>query len=92
MYKFKLYIIGHTTRSKTLVNGLETLLEKNCGGEYRLEVLDVFEHTLATFQDAIMATPTLIKTLPLQKQRIVGNLRDWERVLAALQIGSGPPP
>ncbi len=91
MYKLKLYITGHTPGSKILVSELKALLERNCGGEYRLEVLDVFEHTLAAYKDAVMATPTLIKTLPPPVQRIVGNLKDRERVLAALQIRTFSP-
>ncbi len=86
MYKLKLYITGHTPRSRRLVAELEALFEKNCGGKYSLEVVDIFDQPEAAYEDRVIATPTLIKTLPPPARKIVGCLIDAERMLEALEI------
>jgi circadian clock protein KaiB len=86
MYKLKLYITGRTPRSKCLIKEIEKMFERDCGGQYTLNVFDVFEHPESAYEDAIIATPTLIKTLPSPIRRIVGDLTNEERVLAGLEI------
>lgn len=86
MYKLKLYITGRTPRSEKIIKNLKEMFDRNCGNQYTLEVLDVFEHPQAAYEDTILATPTLMKTLPEPVRKIVGDLSDHERVLAGLQI------
>ena len=62
------------------------MFERNCQGRYTLDVLDVFEHPQEAYEDAIIATPTLMKTLPKPVRKIIGDLTDHERVMAALDI------
>jgi circadian clock protein KaiB len=86
MYKLKLYITGRTPNSRQLIKKLEKMFDRNCGGRYSLVVLDVFEHPEKVYEDAIIATPTLVKTLPEPVRRIVGDLTNEERVLAGLEV------
>ena len=48
--------------------------------------MDIFDDPGAAYEDKVIATPTLIKTLPPPVRRIIGNLMDNERVMAALDI------
>lgn len=86
MYKLKLYITGRTPRAEAMINELIETLDHNFESKYTLDVLDVFEHPEAAYEDAIVATPTLMKTLPEPVRKIVGDLSDRERVLAAFQV------
>ncbi len=88
MYKLKLYITGHTPNSRKLVRELNDRLNVDCGGKYELVVINIFDDPGAAYEDMVIVTPTLIKTLPPPVRRIVGHLRDSERVLAALEIES----
>ena len=86
MYKLKLYVTGQTPRSKQLIQNLEDMFKRNCGGKYCLEVFNIFEHLEAAQKDGVFVTPTLIKTLPEPVRRIIGDLLDKERVLAGLDV------
>ena len=88
MTKLKLYITGHTPRSQKLLAELKALFDENCGGNYTLEVIDVFDNPETAYQDGIFATPTVMKMLPPPARKIVGRLLDRERMLEALEIES----
>jgi circadian clock protein KaiB len=59
--------------------------------EYRLEIMDVFEHPEDTYEDAVYATPTLVKQFPPPVARIIGDLSDRERVLMGLRLTDQDP-
>ncbi len=86
MYKLKLYVTGKTPGSDRLIQVMKEMFDSNCGGQYSLEVLDVFEHPETAYNDMVLATPTLIKILPAPVRRIVGDLSNRERVLAGLKV------
>jgi circadian clock protein KaiB len=86
MINLKLYTTGRTPRSRKMINELEEMFERNCGGQYALEVIDVFEDPESAHDDAVFATPTLVRSLPEPVRRIVGDLSSEERVLAGLEI------
>ena len=58
-------------------------------------VIDVLEHPELAENEKILATPTLIKALPLPIRQIVGDLSDNEKVLLGLDLdrtrGSNEP-
>jgi circadian clock protein KaiB len=60
-------------------------------GRYDLAVVDVHERPAPILSSQVMATPTLIRTLPLPELRLVGDLSDAGKVLQALRLPvSGP--
>ena len=81
-----LYITGQTIRSERAIGSLrhlcDTLLEDRC----KLTIVDVLEDPDLAEQARILATPTLVKALPLPVQRIIGDLSDTERVLSSLGL------
>jgi circadian clock protein KaiB len=82
----RLYISGMTARSTEAINNLTAICEQHLKGRYELEVIDVYQHPKLTETDQIIATPTLIKRLPLPLRRLVGTLSDEERVLIGLNL------
>lgn len=85
-YILKLYIAGSTPRSIRAIANLERLCELELGGNYEMVVIDVLERPQLAEDEKIVATPTLIKELPLPLRRIIGDLSDKERVLLGLDI------
>jgi len=86
MYKLKLFVTGKTPSSERVIRNIRELFDNNFGERYTLEVIDVFENPEEAYEAMILATPTLIKTLPEPVRRMVGDLSNRERVLAGLQI------
>jgi len=86
MYEFKLYVVGQTPKSLTVVWELTRLLKDAFGDQYNLEVIDIIENPEQTEKDRILATPTLEKVSPEPVRRIVGDLSDKEMVLPALGL------
>ncbi len=84
MIKLRLYVTGSTPTAQRSIDNLHELLHENYEGEYELEVLDVFEHPEAAFENAVFVTPTLTRILPPPVIRIIGDLSNRERVLAGL--------
>ena len=86
MKKIRLYVIGKTPRSVKAIEDLKTILEDEFKDQYSLEVLDIFENPGLAEEDKILATPTVIKLLPLPIRKIVGDLSDREKVLLGLDL------
>lgn len=85
-YQLKLYITGKTTRSEQAVSNLKNLCKSKFNDEYELLIIDVLDSPELAEQDQVLATPTLIKILPLPVRRIIGDLTDTQKVLLGLDI------
>lgn len=82
----RLYITGTTPNSERAVKNLTRICEDEFGDDFELEVVDVLERPQLAEDDKIMATPYLLKRLPLPVQRIIGDLSDREKVLLGLEL------
>lgn len=89
LYVLKLYVTGLTPRSRTAIDNLRSICEQELGGRYRMEVIDVLERPQLAEDERILATPLLIKKLPLPLRRIIGDLSDREQVLLGLDVRPG---
>jgi circadian clock protein KaiB len=85
-YLLKLYITGHTPRSQHAIRTLRQICEVELQGQYEMVVLDVLEWPQLAEDETILATPTLVRELPLPIRRIIGDLADVERVLLGLDL------
>lgn len=85
-YSFRLYITGYSARAHLAISNLRRIVEEHLPGQYELEVIDVLEQPELAEKERIIATPTLIKSLPLPSQRIIGDLSDIKRVVDALGL------
>lgn len=85
-FLLKLYVTGQTSRTRQAIANLERICENELGGKYQVEIVDVLDNPQLAEDDKILATPTLIKTLPPPLRRIVGDLSDAEKVLLGLDL------
>lgn len=81
----KLFVTGKTVRSLNAIENLKRICSESYG-EFEIEIIDVLEHPQMAEDAKIIATPTLIKELPLPIRRIIGDLSDKESVIVNLNI------
>jgi circadian clock protein KaiB len=84
----RLYVAGKTARSERAIDDLQRLCEEELAGQYRVEVIDVLKDPSAAERAKILATPTVIKELPLPVRRVIGDLSQTEKVLVGLDLVS----
>ncbi len=85
-YVLRLYVAGKTARSEQAIADLKRMCEQELGGVYRVEVTDVLEDPAAAEREKVLATPTVIKELPLPVRRVIGDLSQSEQVLVGLDL------
>ena len=71
---------------------LRRLCDELLSGQCRVEIIDVLEQPQLAEQQKILATPTLIRELPLPMRRVIGDLSDEEKVLMALDMSRAQRP
>lgn len=85
-YILKLYITGQTSKSERAINNIKKICEGELEGQFKIEVIDILEDPKLAEDEKILATPTLVKTLPSPIRRIIGDLSDMEKVLIGLNL------
>jgi circadian clock protein KaiB len=85
-FVLKLYVTGATRRSQKAITALTSLREEYSNGCIELEVLDVYQLPLLTGQAGIMATPTLVKELPLPVRHAIGDFSERKTLLMLLGL------
>jgi circadian clock protein KaiB len=85
-YILRLYITGATARSALAITNLKKICEEYLAGQYELEIIDLFKHPSLSKDEQIIATPTLIKKLPLPFRHIIGDMSNKEKVLLGLDL------
>ena len=81
-----LYVMGQTQRSQTAIANLQRICEVELQNRYEMVVIDVLDQPQLAEDQKILATPTLIKELPLPMRRIIGDLSDTDKVLIGLDL------
>lgn len=81
--RLTLYITGQTARSNKAIAQIKRLM---ADAPHELVIVDVLEQPQAAEEAKIIATPTLIKSIPPPFRRLVGDLRDKEKVLSGLDV------
>jgi circadian clock protein KaiB len=81
-----LFVTSASSRTGTAIANLRRICEQELEGQYELEIIDVLEFPDLAEDEKILATPTLIKSLPLPLRRVIGDLSDTEKVLLGLEV------
>jgi circadian clock protein KaiB len=91
-YVLKLYVAGATSRSQTAITTVASVCGEHSSGSIDLEILDIYQAPLRAGEAGILATPTLVRELPLPASRLVGDLaeRKLVRRLLGLKAKRGP--
>ena len=85
-YVLRLYITGMTPKSTQAITNVQALCKKHLAGRYELEVIDIYQQPKLAKGEQIIATPTLIKKLPLPLRRLIGDMSDTERFLVGTDL------
>jgi circadian clock protein KaiB len=86
-----LYVSGASELSARAIADATALCDVHLGGRYDLAVVDVHETPAPGLSSQLIATPTLIRTLPLPERRLVGDLSDTNKVLQTLGLPAAGP-
>jgi circadian clock protein KaiB len=87
-YVFRLYITGMTPRSIQAIAKVRQLCEKHLAGRFELKVIDIYQQPALAKGEQIIATPTLIKELPLPLRKIIGDMSEAEKFLVGVDLKS----
>ena len=87
-YVLRLYVAGSTPQSSRAITNLKTICETYLKDRYDLLVVDLYEHRERAQEDQIVVAPTLVRLWPAPMRRMVGDLSQTDRVLAALDLPS----
>jgi circadian clock protein KaiB len=90
VYVLKLYITGASPNSTRAVNNIKIFCEKYLRNRYDLEVIDIYQQPLMAQNEQVIALPLLIKSFPLPKKRLIGNMSDTVKVLKGLGLHDIP--
>ena len=85
-YVLRLYVAGMTTKSKQAIQSIKQICEEHLKDRYDLEVIDVFRQPVLAKGEQIIATPTLLKKLPVPLRRLIGDMTETERILVGLDL------
>jgi circadian clock protein KaiB len=85
-YVLRLYVTGMTPKSTQAIANVEKLCKEHLAGRYELKVIDIYQQPKLVQGEQIIATPTLIKKLPLPLRRLIGDMSDSERFLVGIDL------
>jgi circadian clock protein KaiB len=92
IWSLRLYVAGQSPRSLNALANLTQLCEEHLAGRHDIETIDLAADPSRARDDDVLAIPTLIRRLPVPERKIIGDLSDTRRTLAALRlqpIGTG---
>lgn len=84
--RLTLYVAGQTPKSLAAIRNLERICDESAAGQFEVEVVDLRQHPQLAREHNIVAIPTLVRSLPVPVQKIIGDLSDQEKVLVHLQV------
>ncbi|MCW2763416.1 MAG: KaiB protein [Marmoricola sp.] len=85
-YRLVLYVCGATPHCMLAIKNINDICRTYLSEGTKVEVIDVIQHPEAAVRAQIIAAPTLIKYEPGPERRLIGDLSNTDKVLAALGI------
>jgi circadian clock protein KaiB len=82
----QLFVSGMSPKSMEAIENVKRIFDENCREFFELEIIDLYKNPEAALSHHVVFTPSLIKSLPLPKKILIGNLADSEKVIKALGI------
>lgn len=91
MLHLTLYICSTSAWSAEAVRNLDHLREQFGEDDWEVHVVDILDNPDLAEEHHILATPTLVRTVPPPERRVVGDLSDMQTVITALGIRAPAP-
>lgn len=82
----KLYISGNSLRSQNAIANLYKFCRQQSLEENIVEIIDTIEFPEIAEAEKILITPTLVRELPLPKERIIGDLSNTKFLALVFNI------
>jgi circadian clock protein KaiB len=89
-YELTLFVSGASALAARAIANATRLCDRYCSGRYHLSVVDIHEDPTSLLTYNLLATPTLVKSLPEPVRRVVGDLSQIDKVLQTLDLPSVP--
>jgi circadian clock protein KaiB len=86
LWRLSLYVMDETPKSLAAFSNLKRICETHLKGRYRITVVDLLKKPQLAKGDQILATPTVVRRLPIPVRTIIGNLSDIDNVLVGLDL------
>lgn len=90
-YVLRLYVTGFTAASTRAITNLKAFCEERLQGRFELEVIDILQRPALARGEQIIATPTLVKLLPVPVQRFIGDLSGIQGKLFGMDVRTRRP-
>lgn len=91
-YSMRLYVAGATDRSRRAVLRARQLCETQFAGNFKLEVIDVYQQPILARNGQIIATPTLVREFPRPVRRLIGDLSNTAGLFVGLDLATNGKP
>jgi circadian clock protein KaiB len=85
-YLLRLFITGLTPNSVRALVNVKIVCEQYLPDNCDLEVIDIYQKPEQAELENILATPMLIKKMPLPERRLIGDLTDIKSILKGLDL------
>jgi len=82
----QLFVSGMSPKSMEAIENARRIFDESCSEFFELEIIDLYKQPEAALSHHVVFTPSLVKSLPLPKKILIGNLADSEKVIKALGI------
>lgn len=84
-YALTLFVTGNSIRSERAVANLRRICQR-LGDRCELTIVDVLERPELAEREKVLATPTVVRSRPLPRRRIIGDLSDEGKVVLELDL------
>jgi circadian clock protein KaiB len=88
-WQLRLYVMDATPKSQEAFTNLKNICESRLKGRYRIQVIDLMKRPHLAKGDQILATPTVVRRLPIPIRTVIGTLSDVDNVLVGLDLRVG---
>ncbi len=85
-YVLRLYVAGMTPKSKRAILNIRKLCDGQLKDRYNLQVVDILRDPVLASGEQIIATPTLIRKIPLPLRKFIGDMTEAERILVGVDL------
>ncbi len=90
VWQLRLYVTDQTPKSRAALSNLRKICKTHLNGRFHITTIDLLKNPRRAKTDQILATPTLVRRLPIPMRTIIGNLSDIDNVLVGLELRAAP--
>ena len=85
-YVLQVYVAGEKGRSRSAIENLKKICEKELPGQYKIEVVDVSKNPRVAVENNLTALPAVFRTLPSPVRKFVGNWANEKNELVGFEL------